>query len=241
MKGQIFSPFVLEQSWNEKLKSELCEPYLIHLAAFIESEYAMSTAPIYPPKDLIFNAFSRTPFEKVKVVIMGQDPYHGAGQAHGLSFSVPHGTKAPPSLQNIFKELEADLGCPKPSHGCLLSWADQGVLLLNATLTVREGDPMSHHGRGWEKFTDAVIRTLAEEKEYVIFVLWGKSAQDKCRFLQGDVQLNRHSILTAAHPSPLSAHNGFLGCRHFSMINDLLEKRGEKPIDWSLYAEKAGF
>ncbi len=230
----IFTPFILEKSWQKALEDELSKPYLIHLAAFLEKEYTHSPVPIYPPKDLIFNAFYQTPFDDVKVVIVGQDPYHGKQQAHGLCFSVPHGISPPPSLQNIFKELEADVGCPKPNHGCLLSWAKQGILLLNATLTVREGDPMSHHRRGWENFTDAVIRSLAEKKEFVIFVLWGKSAQDKCRFLQSPEIEKKHPILTAAHPSPLSAHNGFFGCRHFSTINTLLEKKEKKTISWAI-------
>lgn len=229
-----FTPFVLEPSWQKKLKEELEEPYVAELATFVEKEYAAAPMPIYPPKELIFNAFFQTPFDKVKVLIMGQDPYHGQGQAHGLSFSVPKGIKPPPSLQNIFKELEADVQFPKPSHGCLLSWAQQGVLLLNATLTVRQGEPMSHHGIGWERFTDATIRKLEERKDPVIFVLWGKSAQDKCRFLKPEGIPSRHFVLTAAHPSPYSANHGFFGCRHFSKINELLEKQGKQPISWSL-------
>ncbi len=230
--SKTFSPFVLEPSWQHKLEQELQEPYIADLAAFVEKEYATQT--VYPPKELIFNAFYQTPFDNVKVLIMGQDPYHGPGQAHGLSFSVPKGVKPPPSLQNIFKELEADVHIPKPNHGCLLSWAKQGVLLLNATLTVRQGEPMSHHGRGWERFTDAAVRKLEERKDPVIFVLWGKSAQDKCRFLREEGIPSRHFVLTAAHPSPYSANNGFFGCRHFSKINEYLEKQGKTPIDWSL-------
>lgn len=229
-----FSPFILEPSWHTQLKSELEKPYMTELAAFIELEYASSPSPIYPPRDLLFNAFYQTPFDQVKVVIIGQDPYHGPGQAHGLSFSVPIGIKPPPSLQNIYKELENDLQLPRAEHGCLLSWARQGVLLLNATLTVRQGEPMSHHGRGWERFTDAVAKKLEEREDPVIFVLWGKSAQDKCRFLLQKGIPSRHSILTAAHPSPLSAHNGFFGCRHFSQINELLKKQGDPPINWTL-------
>lgn len=229
-----FASFILEPSWQNLIQKEFEESYISELAAFIETEYATSTIPIYPPQDLIFNAFHQTPFEHVKVLIMGQDPYHGPGQAHGLSFSVPQGIKNPPSLQNIFKELESDLNIPKPSHGCLLSWARQGVLLLNATLTVRQNEPMSHHGRGWERFTDAVVRKLEERKDPVIFVLWGKSAQDKCRFLRQEGIPSHHFILTAAHPSPLSAYNGFFNCHHFSQINELLKKQGKTPIDWSL-------
>lgn len=229
-----FAPFALEPSWQEHLKDELQEPYMVELAAFIEKEYAASPSAIFPPKNLIFNAFYQTPYDKVKVLIMGQDPYHGPGQAHGLSFSVPKGVKQPPSLQNIFKELETDLQIPKPNHGCLLSWAKQGVLLLNATLTVSQGEPMSHHGRGWERFTDAAMKKLAERSDPVIFVLWGKSAQDKCRYLREDGNPSRHVILTAPHPSPFSANNGFFGCRHFSQINQLLKQQGKSPIDWSL-------
>lgn len=229
-----FTPFVLEPSWQHQLQKELKEPYMIELAAFVEREYASAPVPIYPPKELIFNAFYQTPFDKVKVLIMGQDPYHGPKQAHGLSFSVPEGVKPPPSLQNIFKELESDVQIPKHNQGCLISWARQGVLLLNATLTVRQGEPMSHHGRGWELFTDAAVRKLEERKDPVIFVLWGKSAQDKCRFLRQEGIPSRHFILTAAHPSPYSANNGFFGCHHFSKINEILEKQDKKPIDWSL-------
>jgi len=232
-----FSSFTIEPSWLHELKAELESPYMVELAAFTETEYASASVPIYPPSDLVFNAFYQTPFDQVKVLIMGQDPYHSAGQAHGLSFSVPKGVKPPPSLVNIYKELESDLHLPRAQHGCLLPWARQGVLLLNATMTVREGEPMSHHGRGWERFTDAVVRKLEERQDPVIFVLWGKSAQDKCRFLRQEGIPSRHHVLTAAHPSPLSAHNGFFGCRHFSQINQLLEKQGKKGIDWALSDE----
>lgn len=224
--------FELEPSWHAALEEELQKPYIASLAAFLEREQA-SGATVYPKKELIFNAFYKTPFNRVRVVIMGQDPYHGAGQAHGLSFSVPKGTQLPPSLQNIFKELATDVSAPTPSHGCLNSWAEQGVLLLNATLTVRQGEAMSHHGRGWEQFTDAVIATLAAREEPLIFVLWGKSAQEKCRFLKTAAS-SPHTILTAAHPSPFSAYQGFFGCRHFSQINALLEKNGFSKIEWSL-------
>lgn len=230
----LFTPFILEKSWQERLKDELQQPYMIELAAFVEKEYAISSVPIYPPKELIFNAFNQTSFEEVKVVIVGQDPYHGVGQAHGLSFSVPKGVKLPPSLQNIFKELEEDLKIKKPDHGCLLSWSKQGVLLLNATLTVRQGQPMSHHGRGWERFTDAVLREISMSDDPKVFVLWGKSSQDKCRFLNQGGAGAKHLILVAAHPSPFSAHQGFFGCHHFSKINEFLIKHGKKPIDWSL-------
>jgi uracil-DNA glycosylase len=233
MVQQIFT-FHLEPSWQKTLKEELNQPYVAELAAFVEREYETSPSPIYPPKDLIFNAFYQTPFKQTEVVIVGQDPYHGPNQAHGLSFSVPVGVKQPPSLQNIFKELKSDLDIPPPSNGCLIPWAKQGVLLLNAILTVRKGDPLSHHGIGWERFTDDVIRTLQQRKDPVIFVLWGKSAQDKGRFLREPGAPTHHFILTAAHPSPYSANNGFFGCRHFSKINELLIKQGKKTIDWSI-------
>jgi len=229
-----FTPFVLEPSWQEQLRDELQEAYVTRLATFVEKEFRTAPSFIYPPRELIFNAFYQTPFDQVRVVIMGQDPYHGSGQAHGLSFSVPKGVKFPPSLQNIFKELETNLAIPKPPHGCLLSWARQGVLLLNATLTVRQGEPMSHHGQGWERLTDAVVRQLERRTDPVIFVLWGKSAQDKCRFLCQRGISSHHIVLTAAHPSPYSAHQGFFGCRHFSKINELLQRRDQQPVDWSL-------
>lgn len=235
-KQEIFAPFVLEPSWQKVMQQELEEPYMLELAAFIEKEYATSPTPIYPPQELIFNAFYQAPYSDVTVVIVGQDPYHGVGQAHGLSFSVPKGVSMPPSLQNIFKELKANLQIPTPSHGCLISWAQQGVLLLNAILTVKKGEPMSHHGKGWEKFTDAVLKKLQERKDPVAFVLWGKAAHDKYRFLHDASQASPHLILTAAHPSPYSANNGFFGCHHFSKINDWLIKQGKKPINWALEA-----
>lgn len=225
-------PFHLEPSWQEILQDELKKSYIKTLAVFVEGE-RLSGSRIYPPTHLVFNAFQQTPFDQVKVVIVGQDPYHGAGQAHGLCFSVPEDIPPPPSLKNIYKELKADLGIDPPSHGCLVAWAQQGVLLLNATLTVSEGDPMSHHGRGWETFTDAAIKALWMRNDPVIFVLWGKSAQEKCRFLHQEEHL-RHTILKAPHPSPFSAHQGFLGCRHFSQINAILTRIGKTPIDWSI-------
>lgn len=230
MKSENVLLFELEPSWQKALEQDLDQPYLSHLAAFVERERA-GNVPVYPPKELVFNAFYKTPYDKVSVVIMGQDPYHGQGQAHGLSFSVPRGIPLPPSLQNICKEITADLSVEAPEHGCLLSWAEQGVLLLNATLTVRQGEPLSHSGKGWEQFTDVVIDRLAEREDPVIFVLWGKYAQEKCRRLK---EGSHHFILTAPHPSPLSAHNGFFGCRHFSKINELLVNQGKKPIDWKL-------
>ena len=216
------------------IQEELQKPYIAELAAFIEKEYAAHPDGVFPPKDLIFNAFYLTPFDKVKVLIMGQDPYHGRGQAHGLSFSVPNGVKSPPSLQNIFKELETDLQIPKPNHGCLLSWARQGVLLLNATLTVSQGEPLSHHGRGWELFTDAAVKKLAERADPVIFVLWGKSAQDKCRFLREGGIAARHCDFHCSPPFALFSNNGFFGCKHFSKINEILKQRGIEPINWNL-------
>lgn len=234
MKTMEASPFILETSWQTVLSEELHEPYFTQLAAFIENEYATHPNEIYPPKDLIFNAFYQTSFHDTQVVLVGQDPYHGMGQAQGLCFSVPKGVTQPPSLKNIFKELHEDVGMPIPSHGCLLNWAKQGILMLNATLTVRKGEPLSHHGKGWERFTDAVIQKLIERKDPVIFVLWGKNAQDKCRFVKEHAhEGTHHFILTAAHPSPYSATN-FFGCRHFSKINELLAKQGKKIIDWRL-------
>ena len=226
-----FSLFELEPSWIQALGDELQEPYISELAAFIEKERRGKT-PIFPPKELMFNAFFKTPFDRVKVLLIGQDPYHGPGQAHGLSFSVPQGIPQPPSLQNIFKELNADLGITVPAHGCLTKWAEQGVMLLNAILTVRQGEALSHHGKGWEMFTDAVVKALFARKEPVIFVLWGKSAQEKCRFFNDLRQLSPHTLLKAPHPSPFSAHTGFLGCRHFSKINQILASQGKTPIDW---------
>lgn len=233
MENTPFIPFELGPSWQNALQQELAKPYLTGLTAFVERE-RLGNIPVYPPKELIFNTFKQTPYDNVKVVIMGQDPYHGPGQAHGLSFSVPQGIQLPPSLQNIFKELNADLGVAMPNHGCLLTWANQGVMLLNATLTVRQSEPMSHHGKGWEAFTDAAIAALCERTDPVIFVLWGKSAQDKCRRIQGLAAGTHHFVLTAPHPSPLSAHQGFFGCRHFSKINELLEKQGKTPIEWKI-------
>ncbi len=218
------TPFTLEPSWQRALEEELKKPYLEKLAAFVKEE-RRSNDPVYPPEELVFNALIKTPFDKVRVVIVGQDPYHGPGQAHGLAFSVPKRIRPPPSLQNIFKELREDLGIAIPSHGCLEKWAEQGVLLLNVTLTVRESKPLSHHKKGWEQFTDAIISKLASRKDPIIFVLWGNNASKKCSHIP-----ERHTILKAAHPSPLSAYGGFFGCHHFSQINKLLDK----PIDWQL-------
>lgn len=232
MQKEVICPFELEPSWKGVLADELEKPYIVKLAAFVEKERAMGIH-VYPPIDLVFNAFWQTPYDKVKVVIMGQDPYHGPGQAHGLSFSVPKGIPPPPSLQNIFKEQVKDVGITMPKHGCLLEWANQGVMLLNATLTVRQGEAKSHYGKGWEQFTDAVIAKLAEREDPVIFVLWGRSAKDKCQHILQD-EKKHHYILTAAHPSPLSAHNGFFGCRHFSKTNKILKNNNKNPINWVL-------
>lgn len=218
----------IEKSWHEKLKDEIAKPYVADLKTFLDEE-KKNGAVVYPPEPLVFHAFAETPYEKVKVVIMGQDPYHGAGQAHGLSFSVPKGVTPPPSLKNIFKELNQDLGIPVSSHGCLESWARQGVLLLNATLTVRAKEPRSHYGKGWEQFTDAVIDLLVQREDPIVFILWGKSAQEKCHKVAG----THHVMLQSAHPSPYSADR-FFGCRHFSKANELLKKWGKTPIDWSI-------
>lgn len=225
--------YTLEPSWQSALQEELQKPYISELASFVQKE-RMLGKKIYPPEELVFNALTQTPFTQVRVVILGQDPYHGPGQAHGLSFSVPDGQRLPPSLQNIFKELHADLQVPAPPHGCLLKWAKQGVLLLNVTLTVAENEPLSHHNKGWERFTDAVIQKLALRKEPVIFLLWGKNAQDACSRVPELLQNTQHTILCAAHPSPFSAYRGFFGCAHFSKVNALLQSRGEPPIDWRI-------
>jgi uracil-DNA glycosylase len=229
MNSYPLCPFELGPSWQRALQNELSKPYLLQLAAFVARERAANV--VYPSKEMVFNAFRKTPYEQVKVVIVGQDPYHGPNQAHGLSFSVPNAVLPPPSLQNIFKELHDDLGIEIPSHGCLTSWAEQGVMLLNATLTVRQGQPMSHHGKGWEVFTDAVIASLNERKEPLVFMLWGKSAQEKCRHVIG-IRHTRHLVLTTTHPSPFSARHGFFGCRHFSKANEWLKKQGQSPINW---------
>ncbi|CAN1297664.1 Uracil-DNA glycosylase, mitochondrial [Linum perenne] len=221
---------LVEETWQEALPGELQKPYAKTLCSFVESEIHGGGVPVYPPQHLVFNALNTTPFDRVKVVIIGQDPYHGPGQAMGLSFSVPEGVKSPSSLVNIFKELKQDVGCSVPSHGNLEKWAIQGVLLLNAVLTVREHQANSHAKKGWEQFTDAVIRTISQKKKGVIFLLWGNFAQEKSRLIDG----TKHHILKAAHPSGLSAHRGFFGCRHFSQANNLLEKMGVPPLDWQL-------
>lgn len=219
----------IESSWKNLLQAEFEKPYFTELTQFIKAEIA-SKKIIYPKGAEIFNAFEMTPFPKVKVVILGQDPYHNAGQAHGLCFSVPQKVKLPPSLMNIFKELKASTGTDRAYSGDLSGWAKQGVLLLNTSLTVRQNEPTSHSKIGWEKFTDTVIRMISDRKEGVIFLLWGSFARSK----QILIDKSKHHILTAAHPSPLSAHNGFFGCRHFSKVNELLISQNKDPIDWSL-------
>ncbi|KAH9549908.1 hypothetical protein CY35_10G043800 [Sphagnum magellanicum] len=220
---------LVDQSWVEVLQNELCKPYMEKLAQFVHQE-AAAKIPIYPPAAKLFNAFNSCPFESVKVVILGQDPYHGPGQAMGLCFSVPHGIKVPSSLVNIYKEIHADIGCSIPSHGNLERWAFQGVLLLNTVLTVRDQHANSHAKKGWEPFTDAAIRAVSQQHTGIIFLLWGNSAQEKSRLIDAKA----HHILKASHPSGLSAHKGFFGCRHFSQTNKLLEKAGHLPIDWQL-------
>ncbi len=225
-------PFDIPSSWACAIESELVEAYLVHLRAFLEQE-KWAGRTVYPTEDKVFEALRCTSFEDVRVVIVGQDPYHGRGQAHGLCFSVLPGVAVPPSLVNIYKELEQDLHLSIPNHGCLTSWAKQGVLLLNATLTVEEAKPMSHHKKGWERFTDAIIEAIAKKKEHVVFMLWGKNAQEKCHRAL-DLLHERHLVLTAPHPSPFSAHSGFFGCRHFSKANDYLQEHGLAPIEWQV-------
>lgn len=216
----------IEESWKQYLAPEFEKDYFVKLTEFVKKEYQTTT--IYPPGKLIFNAFNLCPFDKVKVVIIGQDPYHGPGQAHGLCFSVNDGVPYPPSLQNIFKEIQSDLGNPIPTSGNLTRWANQGVLLLNATLTVRAHQAGSHQRQGWEEFTDAAIRVLAEQRKNLVFILWGSYAQKKGAF----IDRSKHLVLTSAHPSPLSAYNGFFGNKHFSRANEYLTMHGETPIQW---------
>lgn len=219
----------LEPGWKARVGDYLERPEMRALADFLRAE-KRAGKEIYPPGPEIFAAFDHTPFDAVRVVILGQDPYHGPGQAHGLCFSVRPGVPVPPSLDNIFKEITRDLGIPRPDHGCLTPWADRGVLLLNAVLTVERGQAGSHQGKGWEGFTDAAIEVLNREREGIVFLLWGSYAQRKGRLI--DTQ--RHHVLTAVHPSPLSAHRGFIGCGHFSAANAWLQRAGMAPIDWSL-------
>ena len=216
----------IDASWKSVLQNEFEKPYFGQLTSFVRNEY--KTKKIFPPGNMIFSAFDHCPFDKVKVVIIGQDPYHNDGQAHGLCFSVNTGVDFPPSLINIFKEIERDLGKPIPTTANLVRWADQGVLLLNATLTVQAHSAGSHQGRGWEIFTDAVIRKVAEEKEHVVFMLWGNYAQQKGAVVDGQ----KHLVLRSVHPSPLSAYRGFIGCGHFSAANNYLIEKGLSPIHW---------
>lgn len=216
----------IEQTWKEQLSEEFAKDYFLRLTEFVRNEYR--TRQIFPPAKLIFNAFDHTPFDQVKVVILGQDPYHNDGQAHGLSFSVPDGIQTPPSLVNIFKEINRDLGIPIPRSGNLTHWANQGVLLLNATLTVQAHLAGSHQNKGWEAFTDAAIRKLADQRENLVFLLWGSYAQKKAAFINS----SKHLVLQSPHPSPLSAHRGFIGNNHFSLANNYLQSKGIKPIDW---------
>jgi uracil-DNA glycosylase len=218
----------IDESWRTLLRDEFESVYFQALRGFLVEERRKYT--VYPPGQQIFSAFNLTPFNKVKVVILGQDPYHGPGQAHGLCFSVPDGMPKPPSLINIFKEIETDLGIPVPREGNLTAWARQGVLLLNAILTVRANTPTSHQNKGWETFTDAVIRNLSEKRKNLVFLLWGNYAQAKEKLIDSD----RHFILKATHPSPLSASRGFLGCRHFSKVNNILSEMGLNEINWSI-------
>lgn len=216
----------IEQSWKEILRPEFEKPYFKELTDFVRNAYKTKT--VYPPPGQIFEAFNRTPFDDAKVVILGQDPYHGPGQAHGLCFSVQHGVRQPPSLKNIFKEIHEDTGASIPKDGNLDHWADQGILLLNATLTVERGNAGSHQHKGWEEFTDAAIRALAEKKEHLVFLLWGAYAQKKGAF----IDRNKHLVLEAPHPSPFSADRGFFGCKHFSQTNTYLFAQGKDPIEW---------
>tara|TARA_Y100001968_G_scaffold96878_2_gene86879 strand:- start:9216 stop:9914 length:699 start_codon:yes stop_codon:yes gene_type:complete len=224
-------PVQLDDSWLSELQGEFEQPYMQQLRAFLQQEKAAGKT-VFPPGPLVFNALNSTPLDQVRVVIIGQDPYHGPGQAHGLSFSVPPGVRTPPSLQNIFKEIHRDLGLPIPPHGCLQSWAEQGVLLLNAVLTVEQAQAGSHAKRGWERFTSRVIEIINARREHCVFLLWGSYAQRKGE----QIDRQRHCVLTSVHPSPLSAHRGFIGNGHFSAANQYLVEHGLTPIDWSLPA-----
>ncbi|MCI8379976.1 MAG: uracil-DNA glycosylase [Lachnospiraceae bacterium] len=220
---------MITNDWLEAIRPEFSKPYYKELFEFVKGEYSRVT--VYPPADDIFNAFHFTPLSQVKVLILGQDPYHNVHQAHGLSFSVPSDQPdIPPSLKNIYKELQEDLGCRIPNNGYLKKWADQGVLLLNTVLTVQAHQANSHQGRGWEKFTDAVIQAVNAQERPIVYLLWGKPAQSKIPMLTNP----KHLILKAPHPSPLSAHRGFFGCRHFSQANEFLQKNGVEPIDWQI-------
>ncbi|MFA5685041.1 MAG: uracil-DNA glycosylase [Lysobacteraceae bacterium] len=235
MNAAVAERIRLHQSWKSRLGDALAAPSMQQLAAFLRAEKAAGKR-IYPPGAEMFAALDSTPFEQVRVVILGQDPYHGPGQAHGLCFSVRPGVPPPPSLLNIFAEIERDLGIARPRHGCLSAWAERGVLLLNAVLSVEAGRAGSHQGKGWEAFTDAIVDLLAREREGLVFMLWGSYAQKKGAL----INRQRHCILRAPHPSPLSAHRGFIGCGHFGAANRWLQGRGQVPIDWSLPAAPGG-
>lgn len=219
----------IEESWKQHLATEFDKPYFEKLTSFVKDEY--QTKRVYPPPTQIFYAFEKCPWDKIKVVILGQDPYHGPNQANGMCFSVNPGIQLPPSLQNIFKEIKADTGQDPLPNGDLTSWAQQGVLLLNATLTVIADNAASHQGKGWEEFTDAVIKKVSDEKEHVVFILWGNYARKK----KSLIDASKHLILESAHPSPLSAHNGFFGNHHFTKTNEYLEKQGSDPVEWGNY------
>ncbi|UHQ23138.1 uracil-DNA glycosylase [Lysobacter sp. 5GHs7-4] len=229
MNGDDGERVRLEPSWKARVGDWFAREDMRALSAFLRERKAAG-ARIYPPGPQIFAAFDATPFDRVKVVVLGQDPYHGPGQAHGLCFSVQPGVPVPPSLQNIYKEIHRDLGLPHPDHGYLMAWAHQGVLLLNAVLTVEDGRAGSHQGKGWEGFTDHVVDTLNRERDGLVFLLWGSYAQAKGKVIDP----RRHRVLKAPHPSPLSAHRGFIGCGHFSAANEYLSRQGQAPIDWSL-------
>lgn len=219
----------LHDQWRQAIASEFDKDYMQSLREFL-IQRKQQGAVIYPPANQWFAALNTTPFEKVRVVILGQDPYHGVDQAHGLCFSVTPGIKVPPSLANIYKEIKSDLGIDQPNHGCLISWAQQGVLMLNATLTVEDGNAGAHQGKGWEQFTDQIIKAVNQQREGVVFMLWGSYAQKKSTIIDS----SRHLILKSVHPSPLSAYRGFFGCGHFSAANDYLQQSGVEPIDWQL-------
>ena len=228
MNNDYFPP--IPTGWDAVLSPVIIHDSMMALGAFLQEEIT-GGHPVYPPKELWFNALQKTPLEHVKVVILGQDPYHGVGQAHGLSFSVQSGVKMPPSLHNIFKEIATDFNQPINTSCDLTPWAEQGVLLLNATLTVRGANAGSHQKKGWERFTDYIIKHINRDKDHVVFLLWGSFAQSKIEF----IDQNKHTVLTAPHPSPLSAHRGFMGCKHFSTCNQALEQHGQAPIDWILH------
>jgi uracil-DNA glycosylase len=219
----------INESWKQELKAEFTKPYFLEITNFLKTEQKTGKV-IFPPGKLIFNAFDTTPFDNVKAVLLGQDPYHGPGQAHGLCFSVQDGVPPPPSLVNIYKEMQSDLGIPVPRTGNLTNWAQQGVLMLNATLTVRANEANSHAKIGWQDFTNTVIKKVSDDKEHVVFILWGKFAQEK----QVLIDETKHLVLKAAHPSPFSANNGFFGCRHFSKTNEYLASHGRDPINWAV-------